>query len=57
MIFTTHDHQLIQTVANRIIEITPNGMIDSNMDFDDYLASEKVKTQREALYAGTGLEH
>ncbi|MFT5833155.1 MAG: ATPase subunit of ABC transporter with duplicated ATPase domains [Cognaticolwellia sp.] len=55
MIFTTHDHQLIQTVANRIIEITPNGMIDSNMSFDDYLSSEKIKAQREALYAGTDL--
>ncbi len=52
MIFTTHDHQLIQTVANRIIEITPNGMIDSNMDFNDYIRSEKIKKQREALYKG-----
>jgi ATPase subunit of ABC transporter with duplicated ATPase domains len=52
MIFTTHDHQLIQTVANRIIEITPNGMIDSNMAFDDYIRSEKIKKQREALYKG-----
>ncbi len=57
MIFTTHDHQLIQTVANRIIEITPNGIIDSNMDFDDYLRSEKIKAQREALYAGTALAY
>jgi ATPase subunit of ABC transporter with duplicated ATPase domains len=56
MIFTTHDHQLIETVANRIIEITPNGIIDSNMDFDDYISSEKIKKQREALYAGTSLE-
>lgn len=55
MIFTTHDHQLIQTVANRIIEITPNGIIDSNMDFDDYIRSEKIKAQREALYSGTVL--
>jgi len=52
LIFTTHDHQLISTVANRIIEISPNGMIDQLMDFDDYLRSEKIKKQREELYAG-----
>lgn len=52
MIFTTHDHQLISTVANRIIEISPNGMIDQLIDFDEYLRSEKIKKQREELYAG-----
>ncbi|MCR9286408.1 MAG: ATP-binding cassette domain-containing protein [Bacteroidetes bacterium] len=52
MIFTTHDHQLIQTVANRIIEITPNGIIDSLMSFDDYLRSDTIKAQREEMYAG-----
>lgn len=51
MIFTTHDHKLIQTVANRIIEITPNGIIDSLLSFDDYLRSERIKEQREALYS------
>ncbi len=49
MIFTTHDHQMIQTVANRIIEITPNGIIDSLMNFDEYLVAENIRTQREAL--------
>ncbi len=49
MIFTTHDHQLIQTVANRIIEITPNGLIDSLLDFDEYLKAESIKSQRETL--------
>jgi ATPase subunit of ABC transporter with duplicated ATPase domains len=49
MIFTTHDHKITQTVANRIIEITPNGIIDSLMDYDDYLASDQIKEQREAL--------
>ncbi|GJM34231.1 MAG: putative ABC transporter ATP-binding protein YkpA [Saprospiraceae bacterium] len=49
MLFTTHDHKLIETVANRIIEITPNGIIDSLMTFDEYLVSESVKEQREAL--------
>ncbi len=50
MVFTTHDHQLIQTVANRIIEITPNGIIDSLLSFEEYLASEQIKQQREELY-------
>lgn len=49
MIFTSHDHQLTQTVANRIIEITPHGIIDSLMDFDDFLKSENAKEQREKL--------
>lgn len=52
LIFSSHDHQLIQTVANRIIEITPNGVIDQLMSFDEYLASDKIKQQREAFYAG-----
>ncbi|MFK8105345.1 MAG: ABC-F family ATP-binding cassette domain-containing protein [Saprospiraceae bacterium] len=50
MIFTTHDHKLIETAANRIIEITPNGMIDSLMDFNDYLHAANIKKQRDALY-------
>lgn len=52
LIFSSHDHQLIQTVANRIVEITPNGVIDQLMSFEEYLASDKIKQQREALYAG-----
>ncbi len=52
LIFSSHDHQLLQTVANRIIEITPNGIIDQLMSFDEYLASDKIKKQRAALYAG-----
>ena len=46
MIFTSHDHQLTQTVANRIIEIKPNGLIDSLMSFEDYLKSERISEQR-----------
>lgn len=53
MIFTTHDHEMTQTVANRIIEITPNGVIDSLLDYDEYLRSDKIKEQREALYGVT----
>ena len=49
LILTSHDHQLVQTVANRIIEITPNGMIDSLMDFNDYLKSDNIKAQRAEL--------
>ncbi|MEM6699376.1 MAG: ATP-binding cassette domain-containing protein, partial [Bacteroidota bacterium] len=52
MIFTSHDHQLMQTAANRIIEISPNGIIDRLMSFDDYIRSEELKPQREALYEG-----
>ncbi len=50
MIFTSHDHQLMQTVANRIIEITPNGIIDRLTTFDEYLRSEQIIKQREDLY-------
>ena len=47
---SSHDHEFIQTVATRIIELTPNGIIDKLMDYDDYISSEKIKEQREALY-------
>ncbi len=50
MIFTTHDHQLMDTVANRIIEITPNGIIDRLMTFDEYVKSEAIQKQRAELY-------
>lgn len=50
--FSSHDHQFIQSVANRIIEITPNGMIDKYMDYDDYIVDEKILAQRNALYEG-----
>ena len=50
LIFTSHDHQLMNTASNRIIEITPNGIIDQLLSFDEFLRSEKVKEQREALY-------
>jgi ATPase subunit of ABC transporter with duplicated ATPase domains len=50
LIFSSHDHALTASVANRIIEITPRGVIDSLMDFDEYLVSEKIKGDREKLY-------
>lgn len=52
MIFTTHDHALIESVANRIIEIGPGGMVDSLLTFDEYLKSDKAREQRQALYEG-----
>ena len=48
--FTSHDHTFTHTVANRIIEITPNGMLDKLMSYDDYLADKKIQQQRAALY-------
>ncbi len=53
VLFTSHDHQFMQTVATRIIEITPRGTIDKLMTFDDYISSAEIKEQREAMYAGT----
>ncbi len=50
MLFYSHDHQFIQTVANRIIEITPNGILDKMMTYDEYISDDRVKAQREALY-------
>lgn len=51
IMFTSHDQELVQTVANRIIEITPNGMIDKLMPYDEYLKDEKIAQQQEELYA------
>ncbi len=51
LIFTSHDHELVNTVANRIIEITPTGFIDKMMPYDDYLADSKIAQLQEELYA------
>jgi ATPase subunit of ABC transporter with duplicated ATPase domains len=51
VLFTSHDHEFTQTVANRIIEITPNGFIDKLMTYDEYITSEKVSEQKVLLYA------
>ena len=50
LIMTSHDHQLLDTVCNRIIEITPNGMIDTLTNFDEYIRSKKFQDQRAKLY-------
>ena len=49
ILFTSHDHQLVETVANRIIEITPNGIIDKRMTYDEYLASDEMAKKRAAM--------
>nr|WP_294778009.1 ATP-binding cassette domain-containing protein [uncultured Flavobacterium sp.] len=51
VLFTTHDHEFAQTVANRVLEITPNGVIDRYMTFDEYLDDEKVQEMRKKMYA------
>ena len=51
VLFTSHDHEFTHTVANRIVEITPNGFIDKLMTYDEYIENEKVAEQKEALYA------
>ena len=51
MLFTSRDHELTETVANRIIELTPNGIIDKLMTYDEYISSEAVQAQRAEMYA------
>ncbi len=51
VLFTTHDHEFAQTVANRVIELTPTGVIDRYMTFDEYMEDKKIKEQREKMYA------
>jgi ATPase subunit of ABC transporter with duplicated ATPase domains len=51
ILFTTHDHEFAQTVANRVLEITPNGVIDRYMTFDEYLEDDKIKELRNKMYA------
>lgn len=54
VLFSSHDHEFIQSIANRIVEITPKGVIDRMMDFDDYLKDPQVIEMREGFYAGSG---
>jgi len=51
ILFTSRDHELTQTVANRIIELTPGGLIDKLMSYDEYINSEAVQKQRDEMYA------
>ena len=50
ILFTSHDHEFVSTVATRIVEIGPNGYMDKMMPYDEYLKDEKIQTQVEALY-------
>ena len=50
ILFASHDHQFVSTIANRIVELTPEGAIDRRMCFDDYLESTAVAKEREAHY-------
>ncbi|MGF9946379.1 ATP-binding cassette domain-containing protein [Priestia megaterium] len=51
MIFTSHDHQFVETIANRVIEITPNGVIDKQMTYDEYLEDSNLQKQVASMYA------
>ena len=51
VLFASHDHEFIQTVANRIIELTPNGIIDKMMEYDEYITSDHIKELRARLYS------
>ncbi|MEY3084270.1 MAG: hypothetical protein RL037_450 [Bacteroidota bacterium] len=51
LLFTSHDHELVNTVANRIVEITPNGIIDKMMTYDEYLADQRISELQQELYA------
>ncbi len=50
IIFSSHDHEFIQTVANRIIELTPNGTIDKLMEYDDYISDDRIRELKEKMY-------
>ncbi len=53
VLFSSHDHEFISSIANRIIEITPKGVFDRMMNFDDYLADDQIKEMRKEAYAGS----
>ena len=50
VLLTTHDHEFAQTLANRIVELTPKGIIDRYMSFDEYMQDEKIKNLRDKMY-------
>ena len=51
ILFSSHDHEFIQTVATRIIELTPNGIIDKMMDYEDYISDDRIKELKDKMYA------
>ena len=54
VLFNSHDHEFISSIANRIVEITPNGIIDRMMGFDDYISDDSIAELRGKMYEGTG---
>ena len=50
VLFTTHDHQFAQSIANRVVELTPKGIIDRYMKFDEYMQDDKIKDLRNRMY-------
>lgn len=55
-IFTSHDHHFVQSIANRVIEIGPNGLVDKQTEFDTYIEDASIKERRKELYLGLTLE-
>jgi ATPase subunit of ABC transporter with duplicated ATPase domains len=53
VLMSSHDHEFINTVCNRVIELTPNGMIDKQMEYSDYESDEKIREQRNSMYANS----
>jgi ATPase subunit of ABC transporter with duplicated ATPase domains len=49
-LFSSHDHEFVQTSANRIIELTPSGILDKRVSYDEYITDENIKLQREKMY-------
>ena len=51
VLFTTHDHEFAQTVANRVIELTPSGALDRYTSFDEFMSDKKIKELRDKMYS------
>ncbi len=51
VLFSSHDHEFIQTVSNRVIELTPNGIIDKQIEYDDYISDDDIKARRYGMYS------
>ena len=52
ILFSSRDHELSNTVADRVLELTPSGLIDREMSFDEYMKSDKIKALRKEMYGG-----
>ena len=50
MLFSSHDHQFVETIANRVIEITPNGLFDKEIEFDVFLEDDEIQKKIEEMY-------